>query len=337
MRKNMPRAAKHQFRPTLIALALAAFLGSGIAHAAGDEFSRIAEAANRYAAEGKPILVTAERLNALLTDTDPSNDPFLVSVCAPDDYAKARISGSINIPRGAFWKPHQLAKLPPKDKLIVTYCYTGTGAVGPAAVLNLMGYSAVQLEWGTMGWSKNDAVLGPATRFPESQEEYPVDKTPVVQAFTWSFPVVATGKAELADVLVARGDAVEAADRSVSMIAEAVQGLLTDANPANDPFVVDARVPEDYAKGHIKGAVNIPAAALYQPANLAKLPPGRRIVVADYNGQQAVGMSYVLSILGYNARGLQFGMMGWSKDNAPMGPYKRFPADQKDYPIASGK
>jgi hypothetical protein len=58
-------------------------------------------------------------------------------------------------------------------------------------------------------------------------------------------------------------------------------------------------------------------------------------VVADYDGQNAVGVSYMLSILGYNARGLQYGMMGWSKDDRLMGLNKRFPADQKDYPIAT--
>ena len=76
---------------------------------------------------------------------------MLISVRAPGDCAKARIPGSINIPRGAFWKPANIAKLPPKDKPIVAYCDTGTGAVGPAAVLRMMGYDAVQLAWGTMG------------------------------------------------------------------------------------------------------------------------------------------------------------------------------------------
>ena len=104
-------------------------------------------------------------------------------------------------------------------------------------------------------------------------------------------------------------------------------------NPANDPFVVDVRAPADYAKGHIKGAINVPANTLYQAASLAKLPLGRRIVIVDYNGQTAMGMSYMLSILGYNARGLQYGMMGWSKDDKLIAPFKRFPADQKDYPI----
>ncbi len=320
---------------------LAALLAcAGIAPTASppsDDSGLVAEAADALMKSGKPLVISNERLQALLADGNPANDPMLISVCAPGDYAKARIPGSINIPRGAFWKPASIAKLPPKDKPIVTYCYTGTGAVGPAAVLQMMGYDAVQLEWGTMGWTRNDVALGAASRFPESQGNFKVDKTPVSPATTWSRPVVATGKTSLAEALIARGDAVEMGDRTVSMTAEAVQGMLTDANPANDPFVIDTRKPEDYAKGHVPGAINVPMANVFEPGNLARLPLGRRIVVADYNGQTAVGTSYVLSILGYDARGLQFGMMGWSKDDALIAPYKRFPADQKDYPIELGK
>jgi rhodanese-related sulfurtransferase len=319
----------------LVVALFSASLGLAQPVSADDEFSRIAEAADRLANAGKPAYISADKLHALLNDADPGNDPVLISVCAPDDFAKAHLKGSINIPRGAFWKPANLAKLPPKDKPIVTYCYTGTGAVGPATVLNLMGYNAVQLEWGTMGWTKNDAALGPATRFPESQQDYPVETAATVVAVAHARPVVATGHVSLAEILVARGDLVEAADRSVSMTAEQVQGALTDANPANDPFVVDTRAPADYAKGHIKGAVNIPANAIYQAGSLAKLPLGRRIVIVDYNGQTTVGVSYLLSILGYNARGLQYGMMGWSRNDGLIAPFKRFPADQKDLPIAA--
>lgn len=321
--------------PLFLAVA-ALFAGASLAHAASDEFSRIAEAADRLASSGKPLVISAERLRALQTDADPSNDPVVISVCAPPDHAKGHLPGAMNIPRGMFWKPANVAKLPPKDRKIVTYCYAGTGAIGPATVLNLMGYDAMHIEYGAMGWTKNPVLLGPATHFTQMEQDYPVDKTPVAIAATWPYPVVATGKAELAEILVARGDLVEAADKRAAMTAEEVQGLLTDATPANDPFIVDARKPEDYAKGHIKGAINIPAEALYKPANLAKLPLGRRVVPVDYNGSTVVGMSYVLSILGYNARGLQYGMMGWSKDPALIAPYKRFPADQKEYPVVLG-
>jgi rhodanese-related sulfurtransferase len=300
-----------------------------------DESVQIAQAADRLAASGKSMLISAAELQALLNSADPAKRPFLISVCAPDDFAKASVPGSINISRGAFFKPANLAKLPPKDRLIVTYCYTGTGAIGPATVLNLMGYEARQLAWGMMGWSRNDAGLGPASRFPESQQDYPVVQGPQGVAVTYARPVIATGRASLDQILVERGDAVESADRTVSMTAEAVQALLTDAQPANDPFLVDLRAPADFVKGHIQGAINIPAATVYQPGQLAKLPLGRRIVTVDYNGQTTVGVSYMLSILGYNARGLQYGMMGWSRNDALLGGQKRFPSDlQLDLPVA---
>lgn len=323
----------------LAAAGAVALFGAGCATTTttNDEFARIADAADRQAVSGKTMVMPATQLHALLTDADPANDPVLISVCAPGDFAKAHIKGSISIPRGAFWKPASLAKLPAKDKPIVAYCYTGTGAIGPVTVLNLMGYNAMQLQWGTMGWSKHDAGLGPAARFPATQQNYPVDKAPTAAVVLWAHPHIATRKGELAEVLIARGNAVESADTSVSMTAEAVHELLTDSNAGNDPFVVDTRRPEDYAKGHIKGAINIPAASLYQSGNLASLPLGRRIVVVDYNGQTAVGMSYLLAILGYNARGLQYGMMGWSTDDALIAPWPRFPADQKDYPLVTAR
>lgn len=318
----------------LLPLVLALVTPLGFAQApVADESAAIAAAANSFMASGKPINVSADKLKEMMAN--PATVPVLISVCAPDDFAKAHVPGSINIPRGAFWKPPSLAKLPPKDKPIVTYCYTGTGAVGPATVLNLMGYNAVQLEWGMMGWSRNDAGLGPATRFPASQQNYPLVKGVQRTAVTYARPVVATGKATLEQVLVERADAVESADRTVSMTAEAVQELLTDNMPGNDPFILDVRAPADFVKGHIAGAINVPAVGVYQASNLAKLPTSRRIVVADYNGQTAVGISYVLSIMGYNARGLQYGMMGWSTEDAVMGSFKRFPADmQRDFPIA---
>lgn len=118
---------------------------------------------------GPPLYIRSERLRALLTDGNPANDPMLNSVCASGDYAKARVLGSISIPRGAFRKPANVAKRPPKEGAIVTYCYSGTGAVGPAVVLKMMGCDAVQLEWGTMGWTRNDVALGPASRLPHTQ------------------------------------------------------------------------------------------------------------------------------------------------------------------------
>ena len=48
-------------------------------------------------------------------------------------------------------------------------------------------------------------------------------------------------------------------------------------------LVVDLRSAEDYAKGHVKGAVNIPLAQL--PQNLDKLPMDKTLLVYCYTGQ----------------------------------------------------
>ena len=90
----------------------------------------------------------------------------------------------------------------------------------------------------------------------------------------------------------------------------------------------------DRDHGHSPGrTTSVLANTLYQAGSLAKLPLGRRIVVADYNGQAAVGTNYTLSILGCNARWLQYGTKGWSRDDKLIAPCMGLPADQKDHPV----
>ncbi|PJC14762.1 MAG: hypothetical protein CO065_13540 [Comamonadaceae bacterium CG_4_9_14_0_8_um_filter_57_21] len=63
--------------------------------------------------------------------------PMLISFCAADDIAAAHIPWSINITSGSFFQVIQLAKLPPRDRLIVTYCDSGTSALRSTSVQDL--------------------------------------------------------------------------------------------------------------------------------------------------------------------------------------------------------
>jgi rhodanese-related sulfurtransferase len=96
------------------------------------------------------------------------------------------------------------------------------------------------------------------------------------------------------------------------------------------PFVVDVRQPEDYAKGFIDGAVNIPLRDL--PASLGALPAIESdIVVACNSGHgSAIGMA-VLQMLGYKkAKSLEGGMQAWRQASLPVvtGPVPPRPAGQ---------
>lgn len=62
-------------------------------------------------------------------------------------------------------------------------------------------------------------------------------------------------------------------------------------------LVIDLRSAEDYAKGHLKGAVNIPLAQL--PQNLGKLPMDKTLMLYCYTGQTSSMAMAPLKEFGY--------------------------------------
>lgn len=79
-------------------------------------------------------------------------------------------------------------------------------------------------------------------------------------------------------------------------------------------LVVDVRPAEEYAKGHVPGAISIPIDVLFQPASLAKLPSGRTpmIVLVCQSGHVESMALGGLAALGYEPYAMRFGMVGWN-------------------------
>ncbi len=71
--------------------------------------------------------------------------------------------------------------------------------------------------------------------------------------------------------------------------------------------MVDLRSAEDYAKGHIEGAVNLPYGKGMQK-EFDKLPTDKTLVLQCYSGQTASQTMAALRIKGYNAYNLSGGM-----------------------------
>jgi rhodanese-related sulfurtransferase len=131
------------------------------------EFDVVQAAANAYLTSSPQWNTTAKDLYLLLNDGDSSNDPVIVSVRAPADYAKGHIPGAINIPLADLAKPESLAKLPAHKKIVV-YCYTGHTGSQATAILNLLGYDATNLKFGMTSWTKNTDVA--SGRYDESKD-----------------------------------------------------------------------------------------------------------------------------------------------------------------------
>ena len=72
--------------------------------------------------------------------------------------------------------------------------------------------------------------------------------------------------------------------------------------------VLDIRSAEDYAKGHVKGAVNVP----WGPAiaeNLASIPTDKPVFLYCYTGQTAGQAVVTLNVAGIEARSVN---LGWN-------------------------
>lgn len=86
-----------------------------------------------------------------------------------------------------------------------------------------------------------------------------------------------------------------------------LQGFL-DAN-----YIMDIRSAENFADGHIEGAVNVAFADILTAAAAAD----KKILVVCYTGQTACYATSLLRLYGYqDAQALKWGMSGWNADLA---------------------
>lgn len=293
-----------------------------------DEVSLLANYITEKFANWAPV-VTADEVYENLTDGDTSNDPFIIDVRKPEDYAKGHIQGAYNI----FWKDivkeEYLSKLP-KDRQIVTYCYTGhTGEVA-AAVLMLLGYNAVNMKFGFMGWSLNDEALG-QPRFT-GPAGYPVETEPHPLTETYALPTWKTGQTDPAAIVLARAREILPNWNPV-ITADDLYENLTDGDTTNDPFILSVRKPEDYAKGHVQGAYNVFWKDVAKPENLAYYPTDKPIVVYCYTGHTGEAAATALALLGYNVTNMKYGMMGWTDSDEVLAQPRYDAATAPDYPI----
>jgi rhodanese-related sulfurtransferase len=77
-------------------------------------------------------------------------------------------------------------------------------------------------------------------------------------------------------------------------------------------LVVDVRSAQDFAKGHVPGAVNLPLQTLFRQANLSRLNASRKIIVLVCSTGHMESMALGgLVALGFEPYALRFGMIGW--------------------------
>lgn len=255
---------------------------------------------------GEEIL--AERVAALLTDgfgkisnADVLGSPssyFINNYWAEEDNAHyghivdAYRINPLSLAGGEYKYLNQAAT-------IVTYCWTGQTSSMMTAYLKVLGYDTKSLLFGTNGM------------IYENLESHKYSDAAIMGYELETSIAPYEGFGQLKDYLIANDmDISDVVDGWITT-AEVVYTNMEDGDDANDFYVIDIRGADDFAAGHIEGAVNSTLGNVLQTANGAN---GQPIIIACYTGQTAGHAVVALRLSGYaDAKVMKWGMSSWNE------------------------
>lgn len=234
---------------------------------------------------------------------------FVLDIRSAADYKKGHIKGAVNAPWGTAISDN--FKNLPIDRPVMVYCYTGQTAGQTVALLNIAGFNAksVNLGW-NLGISKTEGY----DKLVETKEnKFTAVKTANIK------PEV---KSAIEAYLKGLGKVKGTIYANYKISEDDAKKLLDAKNP--EIVFLSLRKAEDYAKGHIESAMNIPFEKGMEKS-FGKLPKDKTIIVYCYTGQTAGQTVAGLRLLGYNAVSLNSGMgtpatapAGWMNKGYPV-------------------
>ncbi|MGQ9910740.1 MAG: rhodanese-like domain-containing protein [Candidatus Flexifilum sp.] len=229
-------------------------------------------------------MITAADLAVALVE----NPPLLIDVRSDAELANGYLEGAQHI-----WINEFLARRAewPADKTaeIVVYCQAGYRGAIAMVLMELLGYENVRnLAGGVNAWVNAGQTLVGAQATPEPEF------------------VLEDALADYLASLPETFNAMRVADVAAELAAE------------NDWVIVDVRPADEYAEGHIAGAINIPLPEVTQ--SLALLPDKEAdIIVVCGGGHRSAMTMTALGLLGYeNVRSMLSGMTGWANAGNPV-------------------
>jgi len=256
----------------------------------------------------------------------------IVSVRSADVYAIGHVPGAINIPWKTIADDASLAQLDVAKQ--ITYCYTGhTGQVADT-ILAVLGYDTYNMKFGMMGWTDDPDVLG-TTPFDCEPPNYDTEDTANDLPADNDLPILSTGEIDPTAIAKAQAQAYLGSGLAPTISVTDVKMIVDDPDQADDYIIVSVRAADVYAIGHVPGAINISWKTIAEENNLKKLNKDKTIITYCYTGHTGQLACTVLNLLGYEARNMKFGMMGWTDDPDVLGTTP-FDCDPPNYDTEAG-
>ena len=133
--------------------------------------------------------ITAQELYSLMYDSDPNNDPYVLSnrgrAIGGTSYLTGHLEGAFALVVGQGGVTIRDNDFLPLNKLVVVHCWVGTSQQYMVPFLNMLGYNVRTLDWGISAWSSNPTVIdpsmaNPATVYPNNFPTPPYPNSPAI-------------------------------------------------------------------------------------------------------------------------------------------------------------
>ena len=249
---------------------------------------------------------------------------IVISLQSRTEYDAGHVPGALLLEPENLSDPASLeafVKAIPPDKSIILTCSNGHMSCAAMLFLRQLGLDASAMAFGMYGWNRAYAGSGAyqgdiAGEISTSTSRLPLNRLPVPEEYS------------------------ELGDRPL-VIGKSVGHFLFETRPTqvrdkpDDQMLICLRRAEDYAAGHIPGAINISSEAFYSGDRIIlQIPRDRKIVLSCYVGHFSAGAALLLNQLGYNACSLEWGMAGWN--NKYIGPVLNILQQGADLPVEHG-
>jgi rhodanese-related sulfurtransferase len=286
------------------------------------------ERENDYINTKAPSLIPASDVYA-----DLGKNFQIIDIRNPESYANGHIKGAVNLPMNKVLD-HLLHDIVPSklDKIIIV-CENGDLSSYTTTVLRLVGYRNVfAMKFGMSAWHTDFAKRYWLTAI-EKDYSAKLDTTSVAMPEKGNYPFLPSCESTCAEAMEQMASGLLSVDQASLKIS--IEELLE--NP--EKYFIISYLPEDlYKAGHIAGSVQYePRASLRRDSVLKTLPLDKTIVPYCYSGHQTAALTAYLNLIGYTAKNLEYGMMGFmNTEMKAQGLVSFSQSDIKNFPYVKG-
>ena len=230
--------------------------------------------------------ISVDEFNKIIQDKNVT----LVDVRTPKEYAEGHLKGAVNVDFKSRTFPDYINVID-KDKPVAVYCRSANRSGKAALIMQSLGFKKIyDLDGGIKAWK--------AANMPVTTDNNPANK---------KIQQLIKEKAFKAKNVVGKDHQV-GVDEFETLVKSGKVRL------------VDVRTPQEFAEGHIEGALNVDWKDRHFAENIQKVV-GNEKPVAIYcrSGNRATRAMYAMDALGYNEiYNLEHGIKSWKAAKKPL-------------------